>query len=168
MQILAVIIVAMILLAAKPVMAFCPICAVGAVAGLELARVLGVDDSIVGLWVGGLLVAVSAWTVAWLAKKKWTFSGYAIATTLFYYAITLVPMYYMKMLGAPVIAFQGWPLSRFVIAILPGSLIFWAAEEWYVDVKNMNGGKAHFPFEKIVFPLGSLLVASLVYYVITR
>ncbi|MEI6378183.1 MAG: hypothetical protein WCO55_00850 [Candidatus Falkowbacteria bacterium] len=163
-----ILLLAILLLAAKPVLAFCPICAVAAGAGLEIARVLGVDDSIVGLWVGGLSVALIGWTIDWLGKKKWTFPYVGLATSIFYYAITLVPMYYMKMLGDSVLPFYGWPLSKFVIAIVPGSLVFWAAEEWYLEVKRRNNNKAHFPFEKIVFPLGSLLIISLIYFAITR
>jgi len=57
------------LLLALPAKAVCPVCVVAVGAGLGLSEYLGIDDSIAGLWVGGLLFALSLWTYDWIKKK---------------------------------------------------------------------------------------------------
>jgi len=52
--------------------AICPVCTIAIGAGLGLSRWLGVDDVISGIWIGGLLVSTSLWTVNWLRSKKLT------------------------------------------------------------------------------------------------
>lgn len=47
------------LLKAK-VFAFCPVCTIAVGAGVGIAEKFGVDDTIIGLWVGGLTVSLIA------------------------------------------------------------------------------------------------------------
>ena len=42
--------------------AVCPVCTVAVGAGLEGARLLGVDDVITGIWAGGLTLSLFFWT----------------------------------------------------------------------------------------------------------
>lgn len=55
---------------ASPVSAHCPLCVAGAAVGVSLARYVGVDDSITGIWIGALLGALSFWLFNWLVSKK--------------------------------------------------------------------------------------------------
>ena len=48
--------------------AVCPVCTVAVGAGLEGARLLGVDDVITGIWAGGLTLSLTLWTISWLKK----------------------------------------------------------------------------------------------------
>ena len=50
--------------------AVCPVCTVAVGAGLESARLLGVDDVITGIWAGGLTLSVFFWTAGWLKKHN--------------------------------------------------------------------------------------------------
>lgn len=50
--------------------AICPLCTVAVGAGVGVSRSLGIDDVIVGLWIGGLLVSSSMWLFEWLKGKK--------------------------------------------------------------------------------------------------
>ena len=38
-------------------LALCPVCAIAVGAGIGVSRWLGVDDTITGVWVGGLIVS---------------------------------------------------------------------------------------------------------------
>ncbi|KKU63742.1 MAG: hypothetical protein UX88_C0023G0019 [Candidatus Woesebacteria bacterium GW2011_GWC2_47_16] len=68
------------LLSPKTALAVCPVCTVAVGAGLGVSRWLGIDDSVSGIWVGGLVVSLSFWFADWLTKKnlkilkKWSIS----------------------------------------------------------------------------------------------
>ena len=53
----------------------CAVCTVAVGASLELARSLGVDDSVVGVWAGALLALLGYWLILWFDKKNWHFYG---------------------------------------------------------------------------------------------
>jgi len=54
-------------------LAVCPICTLAVGAGVGLSRWLGIDDTISGLWVGGLIVSLIYWTIDWLGEEKYSF-----------------------------------------------------------------------------------------------
>ncbi|PIU03715.1 hypothetical protein COT44_01735 [Candidatus Shapirobacteria bacterium CG08_land_8_20_14_0_20_39_18] len=68
-----IIIFSLYLLSLTNAFAFCPVCTVAVGAGVGLSRWLGINDTITGLWIGGLTVSISAWTLNWLATKNKTF-----------------------------------------------------------------------------------------------
>ena len=49
--------------------AVCPVCTIAVGASLGLSRWLGVDDTISGLWIGGLIVSTTLWTYSWMKKR---------------------------------------------------------------------------------------------------
>lgn len=49
--------------------AICPICTIAVGAGVGLSRWLGVDDTISGIWIGGLAISSIWWTINWLNSK---------------------------------------------------------------------------------------------------
>lgn len=74
------------LLFALPAKAACPVCVVAVGAGLGLSEYLGIDDSIAGIWIGGLLIALTIWTINWFNKK-------AILLAIKLFAIFLPPFF---------------------------------------------------------------------------
>jgi len=66
------IVLAVGLFTAQKVLAVCPLCTVAVGAGVGLSRWLGIDDVITGLWIGGLIVSLIAWSENWLDKKIFT------------------------------------------------------------------------------------------------
>ena len=155
------------LLSAKSVLAFCPVCTVAAAAAVGLSRWIGVDDTISGLWIGGLTVSAIAWTINWLRRKnisKWWLN---IIISLIYYAMIMIPFY-----KADIISFHPsnmlWGVDKLVLGLILGSLFFLSGHSLYLMAKEKNGGHAHFPFEKIVFPVTTLFIFSIVFYFITK
>lgn len=155
-----------LLLRASAASAICPICTIAVGAGVGLAQWLGIDDTISGIWIGGLTVSMIIWTINWLNKKHWIFKGYKSTITLAYYLLIVAPLYYMGLIGHPYNML--WGMDKLLIGIVVGSLVFLGAVRWYEYLKKKNNGHAHFPFEKVVLPVGTLFVFSLIFYLITR
>jgi len=156
------------LLFTKKALAMCPLCAVAVGAGISLSRYLGIDDSITGLWVGGLVISFVTWTIDWFDRKNINFRFRNFLTFIFYYLITIIPLYFMGVLGNPSHAVLGKWIDKLSIGIILGSISFWFAAEWYYFLKEKNNGKAYFPFQKVVMPVGVLVVLSFVFYFLTK
>lgn len=146
--------------------AICPICTIAVGAGVGLARYLGVDDTVTGVWVGGLMVSLILWTLNWFDKKQIHFLGRGIITILAYYGLVVVPLIWFDIVGHPLNRL--WGIDKLLLGIIVGSLAFLGANYLYEFLKRKNDGRAHFPFEKIVFPVASLIIFSGVFYFITK
>jgi len=144
----------------------CQVCTIGVVAGLGLSRWFGVDDTISGVWIGGLLVSLTGWTVNWLKTKKINFKGMIIITALVYYASVITPLYWKEIIGHPLNKI--WGIDKLILGIAFGSVVFAIAVLLYEVMKKKNNGHAHFPFEKIVIPISSLILLSILFYFITK
>ena len=142
--------------------AVCPVCTVAVCASVGLSRWLGVDDTITGLWFGGLAVSLIIWTIDYLNKKNIRFIGRKILTVIFYYLIIIWPLYYFNFAGDPY--HKLWGIDKLLLGIIIGSIVFTAAVIFERYLKRKNADKVYFPFQKVIFPVGSLLILSLIFY----
>ncbi|NLZ74657.1 hypothetical protein GX917_02030 [Candidatus Falkowbacteria bacterium] len=156
------------LLFALPAKAACPVCVVAVGAGLGLSEYLGIDDSIAGIWIGGLLIALTIWTINWFNKKGYSFGNKTIRnflTAILYYTMVIWPLAANNFIGQPANTLFG--LDKLVLGIVIGSLVFIGATLWYDNIKKKNNGHAWFPFQKVVWPVGALLIFSFIFYFLT-
>jgi len=156
------------LLLFRKALAVCPICTVAVGAGVGFSRWLGIDDTITGLWVGGLIVSMISWTESWLEKKNIRFRGRIYANVLGYYVLVVLPLYYAGIIGNPLNTLCACGLDKLLFGIIAGSLAFWFGASWYFYLKEKNNGHAYFPFQKVVMPIFPLLVLSAIYYFLTK
>ena len=140
----------------------CAVCTVAVGASLEIARSYGVDDAIVGVWAGAMLVIFGYWMLSWMDKKGWRFAGRdfivivsSVAMIGFMYVSELV--YTPQIIGI-------FYLDGFLFSVLVGALVMHYSSEFYQWMKAHNGGHAHFPFEKVVVPVLALCLASAYFY----
>ena len=155
-----------VLFSAFPAKAFCPVCVVAVGAGLELSHYLGIDDVITGLWIGALLVGLSAWTLEWLKKKNINFKGETLAVYAGYYLLTIIPLYFAGLMGQ--LGHTFWGVDKLLLGIIFGSAIFFFGGMWHFRLKKNNNDKVHFPFQKVVVPVGLLLISSFAFYFLTK
>lgn len=148
--------------------AVCPICTLAVSAGVGLSRFLGIDDSITGLWIGGLTVSIITWTESWFDRKKIHFQGRAIVITVGYYLLIVVPLYFTGLIANPANTIYSTWLDKLLLGIITGSFGFWAAAEWYYYLKEKNNGRAYFPFQKVVMPISPLVILSVIFYFLTK
>lgn len=145
--------------------AMCPVCTVAIAGGVGLSRWLGVDDTVTGVWIGGLLVSMTFWTINYLNAKKIKFFGMNILIPIAYYLLTLIPLDYSEIIGHPYNKL--WSIDKLILGIAIGTVITVIAMSLYELMRRKNG-KAHFPFEKVALPVLSLILASGAFYFITR
>jgi hypothetical protein len=159
----------LLLVKAIPAQAICPVCIVAVGAGLGLSEYLGIDDSVAGLWIGGLIVGISVWTINYFEKKQWLIKyrdwrDYLIF--LIYYVMVLYPLYLQDFIGNPFNQLYG--LDKLLLGIVIGSLFFALSAHAYEIIKKRNGGHAHFPFEKVIIPIGALVLLSVIFYFLSK
>lgn len=162
-------ILALATLTALPAKAVCPVCVVAVGAGLGLSRYLGIDDTITGLWIGGLTVAMIMWTINWARPKIKKTKLQSIWNTIIflgYYALIAWPLTTQNFIGHPLNTI--WGIDKILLGIGLGSVIFYGMSEFYLYLKKENGGRAHFPFQKVAMPFGTLAFFSLIFYLLTR
>jgi hypothetical protein len=146
--------------------AICPVCTIAVGAGVGLSRYFGVDDTITGLWIGALTVSMIMWTINWLNKKNIKFIGRKIITTIFYYALIVIPLFYTGIMGH--VLNKMWGIDKLLIGIMFGSFFFFIFGLGYQYLKKKNNNKAYFPFQKVVMPVAPLIILTIIFYFLTR
>lgn len=141
----------------------CAVCTIAVGASLEVARRLGVDDSVVGVWAGAFLVLLGYWTIKWFDKKNWHFwHRDAIIIIL---SVAMIGFMYLGKLTyhSEVVGFIFY-LDPFLYSVIVGAVVFILSSNFYQWMKKKNGGHAHFPFEKVFVPVAALALASAYFY----
>lgn len=155
-----------VLFSAKSALAVCPVCTVAIGAGVGLSRWLGIDDTIAGLWIGGLTVSMIMWTINWMNGKNIHFKFRKIIVIAGYYLIIVVPLFWTGIMGHELN--KVWGIDKLLIGIIIGSLVFLGSALWYQKIKKENGDKAYFPFQKVAMPVGFLAIFSAIFYFLTK
>lgn len=137
----------------------CAVCTIAVGASLEIARSLGVDDSVVGVWAGAFLVLIGYWTIKWFDKKNWHFKGRDALILII--SVAMIGFMYISQMTyhAEVIGFLY--IDPFLFSVLIGALALILSSDLYQWMKKRNGGHAHFPFEKVLLPVAVLFLLSL-------
>lgn len=138
------------LLFIEPVSAQCPVCIVTVGGGMLIAQKLGVDDSIMALWISALNTVISFWLAPKIKIKLLNspliLSVLMLITTWVYFSTT-----------GQIIDFQT-PLGLAVgfVSVVSGNLLY-----QYSKIKN--NGKAIFPYSKVIFPFISVLLVTFIF-----
>lgn len=137
----------------------CAVCTVAIGASLGIARKLGVEDSIVGLWAGALLTLLGYWTITWFDKKNWYFKGRNF--WLITISVAMIGFIYVSEVEyEPCVIWNIFYMDPILFSALLGMLIYIYSQKFYHWMKARNNNRAHFPFEKVILPLGLLILAS--------
>lgn len=145
----------------KAAYAQCPVCIVTVGGGMILAKKLGIDDFLVSLWISGLNTAISFW----LAQKiKNRFFGNPIVLSLLMLGTTLSYFIFTDQTGS--VGNQIFGLDKIIFGQSLGLLIWLLGI--FVDRKSrvLNGGKILFPYQKVVFPIGILIILTITFKLI--
>ncbi|PIW93614.1 MAG: hypothetical protein COZ87_00450 [Candidatus Moranbacteria bacterium CG_4_8_14_3_um_filter_43_15] len=162
-------------------LAVCPVCTVAVGAGVGLAQWLGIDDTISGLWIGGLAVSLIIWTINWLKKRNlklgfeelrasaskekaelWKKAARNILIALGYYLIIVGPLWWKGMIGHPYNKFCG--VDKLLFGIILGTILFFSGVILHNYLRKRNESKSYFKGQKIVAAILPLVLASIILY----
>jgi hypothetical protein len=145
----------------------CPVCTVTVIAGLGLSRLLGIDDLVTSIWIGGFILSFSFITINWISKKwpKLKSKYYYFPTIIIMYLFVLIPFKLDGTIG--IIRNTLWGIDKIIFGIIIGSiaLLTGALTDKY---QRRKFKKIFFPFQKVVFPVFALIITSLIFFFITR
>lgn len=107
-------------------------------ASLEIARRMGVDDGVVGVWSGAFLLLLGYWTLKWMDKKGWNFPGRDF--TILAASVAMIGFIYISHLvytPKPILFLY---IDPFLFATICGALVLHYSSAFYQWMKRKNGG----------------------------
>jgi hypothetical protein len=144
----------------------CPLCAIAVGAGVGFSKWLGIDDTITGLWMGALMMSLVLWTINFLNKHGIKFMFRKLLIMAAYYAPLIWYLHYKEFIGHPENTL--WGIDKLLLGMIIGTILFVVTMCTYQALKERNNGHAWFPFQKIVMAVTTLLIASGIFYLITK
>ena len=145
--------------------AVCPVCTIAVGAGLGFSRWLGIDDSVTGIWIGGLILSSGLWLADWIIKRGWKIPFINIISILTIFIFVIPPLYWANMIGLA--GNTLWGIDKVIIGTLIGSCVFLIGAWLDLLLRNIHNGKIYFYYQKVIIPLLLLSMASFTFYLIT-
>ena len=144
--------------------AFCPLCVIATGFLTGYFRWLGVDDLIIGLWLGGFLVSSSILINSIVARKNINLPKTLIPGLI--YVLSFLALYFGGILSIPYGQLFGFP--RIILGIIIGSIVILATPKISGLIKNLNGGRNFFSHQKMLVAIFLLLILSLIFYLLIK
>lgn len=143
------------------VMAHCPLCTGATIVGVGITRSLGLDDSIVGVFVGGMIISTALWVDKILKRKnigtrgddKLKLASLIILTSI----LTLITFYYAGLFGRGN-EFRILGIESILVGGFSGGIVSLGAFYYSNYLKNKNGGKTLFSYQTMMISLIALIV----------
>ena len=111
----------------------CAVCTVAVGASLEIARQLGVDDSVVGVWAGAMLAIIGFWTIRWFERKGWNFKGRD--WTLIIVSVAMIGFMYISEIKYTPQVIGIFYLDPFLFSTVLGALVMVWSSDFYQWMK---------------------------------
>jgi hypothetical protein len=142
----------------KPAYASCPVCIITVGGGLFIAKKLGIDDLLVSIWLSGLNTAVAFW-LATKIKNKFFSNSYLLA--MIFYLLTLIYLFYSKQLFH--VKNTLWGVDKVFFGMTAGLIVFFISNGIDQLLRKKNKGKVVFYYQKVIIPIISLTVTTLIF-----
>ncbi len=150
---------------AVPVKAVCPICTVAVAGGLGISRWLGIDDSIMGVWIGGLILSSGFWMADWASKKSWQIPYPKFLANALMFLFVVPPLYLGKIIG--VAGNTLWGIDKILLGTSVGMLLFYAGMKLDQYLRTTNEGKVYIYYQKVIAPVLFLTIGSVILFFVT-
>ncbi len=151
------------------VMAHCPLCTAATIIGVGVTRSLGWDDSIVGVFVGAMIVSSALW-VNNIFKKR-NIGGNAFlrigSITLATFVLTVLSFYFAGLFG-PANTYRIFGMEKIIFGSLSGAVVSFATFFASNEIKKRNEGRTLFNYQTMALTFGALILNALLFWGIFR
>ena len=148
------------------VLAHCPLCTAATGAAVAVTRWYGLDDSIVGVFVGGMVVATGLWFNN-LAKKFNKGKEYLPFQSgiflLLSFILTIITFYFANLLG-PSNPFKIFGIDRILFGTIIGVIASFTAFKLHDMLRVFNRNRNYFPYQSILVLILTLAISSSILY----
>ena len=147
------------------VMAHCPLCTAATIVGVGVTRSLGWDDSIVGVFVGAMIVSSALWVNNIFKKRNiggnvfLRISSITVAT----FVLTILSFYFAGLFG-PANTYRIFGMEKIIFGSLSGAVVSFAAFFSSNEIKKRNEGKTLFNYQTMVLTFGVLMLNALLFW----
>jgi hypothetical protein len=145
-------------------LAVCPICTVAVGAGLGISRWLGIDDTITGIWIGGLILSSGLWLADWIGKKGWKVPYKELVSVGLFFLFVIPPLYWGKMIGLA--GNTLWGIDKVLLGTITGSVLFLIGVWMDKFLRVNNNERVYIYYQKVIVPILLLSVGSFIFYLI--
>ncbi|MBI2545534.1 MAG: hypothetical protein HYW22_03005 [Candidatus Aenigmarchaeota archaeon] len=150
------------------VFAHCPLCTAATGAAVAVTRFYGLDDSVVGIFVGGMVVATGLW-INNLLKKRNNGKEYlpfqSSISLLVSFILTIATLYFANLIG-PNNQFKIFGIDKILFGALIGMIVSFASFRSHDILRTFNRNKNYFPYQSIFIFLVSLAASSFILYLV--
>src|SRR3989344_34425 len=151
------------------VMAHCPLCTAATIVGVGVTRSLGWDDSIVGVFVGAMIVSSALW-VNNIFKRR-NVGGNAFlrigSITVATFALTILSFYFAGLFG-PANTYRIFGMEKIIFGTISGAVVSFATFFASNEIKKRNEGRVLFNYQTMVLTLGTLILNALLFLMVFR
>lgn len=147
------------------VMAFCPLCMVATGAITGMLRYLGVDDAIVGLWLGAFALSSVFLLNNFLIKRGRKIKFQLLLIFISFYSLLLSALYWTAVLN-PYNKILG--INKIIFGIIIGSALILTAPNIDRFLRKQNQGKIFISHQKMIVAIGLLIIFSFIFYLIIQ
>ncbi len=156
------------------VMAMCPFCTAATIIGIGISRELGLDDSIVGVFVGAMIISTALWINNLIVKRnvrrnKRGSNNFlrALSLTVLMTLLTYITFYFVGLFG-PANDYRIFGMEKITFGAISGGVVSLIALFASNKIKKNNNGKVLFPYQSMAFTFALLLLNVLIFYLIFK
>jgi len=151
------------------VMAHCPLCTAATIVGVGVTRSLGWDDSIVGIFVGAMIVSSALWLNNILKKRS--IGGNAFlrisSITVATFVLTILSFYFAGIFG-PANTYRIFGMEKIIFGSISGAVVSFAAFFTSNEIKKRNEGKTLFNYQSMTLTFGALILNALIFWMVFK
>jgi hypothetical protein len=144
----------------------CPVCTVAVAAGVGFLREFGVNDILTGIWFGALIASSIAWMIDWLNRKNIHFLFRKILVIIVFYALFILPLYPLKIMG--LVGNTVFGMDKILFGVIIGTIIFILAVLADRYLRTLNETKVMIKWQKVIIPLIFLIIATIITHLLIK
>src|SRR3989338_7433089 len=147
------------------VMAHCPLCTAATIVGVGVTRSLGWDDSIVGIFVGAMIVSSALWANNIFKKRNIGGNAFLRTSSIIAatFVLTVLSFYFAGLFG-PANTYRIFGMEKIIFGSISGAIVSFAAFFTSKEIKKRNEGKVLFNYQTMSLTFGALIFNALVFW----